>query len=63
MLPTKHKLLINVMNPELLAYKERKIQEIKIPAIQKTEPLEPKKQDLAHLDSAVINLPTANPIP
>jgi hypothetical protein len=51
------------MSPELLAYKERKIQEIKIPAIQKTEPLEPKKQDLAHLDSAVINLPTANPIP
>jgi hypothetical protein len=62
MQPTKPKLLINVMSPELLAYKKRKIHETKIPVTPKTEPLEPKKQDLAHLDNAVINLPTANPI-
>jgi hypothetical protein len=63
MLPTKPKLLKTVMSPEVLAYRERKILEIKILAIPETGPLAPKKQDLALLDSAPTKLPTVSPIP
>jgi hypothetical protein len=52
-----------VMSPELLAYRERKILEIKIPAIPETGPLAPKKQDLALLDSAPTKLPAVSPTP
>jgi hypothetical protein len=61
MRPTKPKLLKIVMSPELLAYRERKILEIKIPAIPETGPLAPKKQDPAHLDSAPTKLPAVSP--